>query len=747
MTNTHILRKSALAIALGLALPSAFAQESKSDQANDELEHIQILSHYDKLRTEAGSATLITEADLEKFEYDDIHRLLSKVPGVNIREEDGYGLRPNIGFRGVTPERSKKITILEDGVLIGPSPYSAPAAYYFPVITRVTAVEVFKGPAAIKYGPQTVAGTINLVTRQIPEFTEGGIDVAVGSDGYQKVHGHFGSVVNNVGFLLEGVSLKADGFKEIDGGGDSGFEKNDILAKFNYQLSEDGIDHKFGLKLSYADEVSNETYLGLTDEDFAQNPYRRYAATQPALMDTKHTQIMFSHNLEYKELSVTSRLYRNDYERAWLKLGGLLDRRLKALDALLSTILAKPEKYELEYAVITGKQDSVTDGQPEIYLNMGTNDRAYYSQGLQIDATYEFKLFDTEHKLSSGLRFHQDEIERKHFEETYGMRAGKAFNLGQDIRPTTRNVESTDAWSVYLEDQITFNALTLGLGVRGELMKMHHHENTDASNWLDKTTRIWLPGLSGFYKLNEESGLLFGVHKGFVPSAPSQTTNIELEKSINYEFGGRFNDGVTEFEVVGFFNDYSNLKESCGFSNCGNINQLDQEFNGGEVDVYGVETQFAQTYPLNLQVDIPYSFVYTYTHGEFKNSFKSVFAQWGNVTAGDSLPYVPKHQFAFNIGLESSNWKFNMAISNIAPLEEMAGTVADIDNPSEQVRAAKTDRTTTVDLSASYDFDKYGRIYAKIDNLFDEANIVSRRPYGARPGKPRQFTIGYKYQF
>ncbi|WP_411157027.1 TonB-dependent receptor plug domain-containing protein, partial [Pseudoalteromonas sp. TB51] len=121
----------------------AVSCQAVAEQKN-ELEHIQIISHNDKLRTEAGSATLIGEAQLEQFEFDDIHRILSQVPGVNIREEDGFGLRPNIGFRGVTPERSKKITILEDGVLIGPAPYSAPAAYYFPLTTRMTAVEVFK---------------------------------------------------------------------------------------------------------------------------------------------------------------------------------------------------------------------------------------------------------------------------------------------------------------------------------------------------------------------------------------------------------------------------------------------------------------------------------------------------------------------------------------------------------------------------------------------------------------------------
>lgn len=161
-------------LSLLVATPLAFAAEQEqansSEQAEQEIEYIQILGRSDKLRTESGSATLIDELELEKFDYDDIHRILAKVPGVNIRQEDGYGLRPNIGFRGVTPERSQKINILEDGVLIGPAPYSAPAAYYFPSVNRMTSVEVFKGPAAIKYGPNTVAGTLNLTTRSVPVY-------------------------------------------------------------------------------------------------------------------------------------------------------------------------------------------------------------------------------------------------------------------------------------------------------------------------------------------------------------------------------------------------------------------------------------------------------------------------------------------------------------------------------------------------------------------------------------------------
>ncbi|WP_105264959.1 TonB-dependent receptor family protein [Pseudoalteromonas sp. T1lg76] len=731
--------KLALAVSIAALGFNAAADEKKS------LEHIQIISHHDKLRTEAGSATLIGEEQLEEFEFDDIHRVLSQVPGVNIREEDGFGLRPNIGFRGVTPERSKKITILEDGVLIGPAPYSAPAAYYFPVTTRMTAVEVFKGPAAIKYGPQTVAGTLNLVSRQVPDYATGGIDLAVGGDGYNKAHGYYGDRQGNFGFLVEGLHLESDGFKELDGGGDTGFEKDDFLVKLDYQLDGERFDQRFELKLSYADELSDETYLGLTDSDYAQNPYRRYAASQPAQMDTEHTQVMFTHQLSGQDFDLTTRVYRNDYERAWLKLNGVGNT-----SASLSDILASPDVYEEQYQVITGQRDSVLAGETTYYLSMGTNDREYYSQGIQVDGNWRTALFGMDHKVSFGVRFHQDEIERNHFEDTYAMVDGFNTKVADTRHFTTENTESTDAWSVYLEDQVTLGQLTLGLGVRGELMDMEYQNDKPdfADDYQQKTTRIWLPGVSGFYQLNEDSGLLFGVHQGFVPSSPAAPVRAgedDFEKSVNYEFGGRFNDGVTRFEVIGFFNDYSNLIESCGQSNCGSQGQLDREFSGGEVDVWGVESQLAQTYPLNLHLDIPMSLTYTYTQSEFKEELFSEFVQWGHIRKGDRLPYLPTHQATLSIGLAHQDWALDMLVKYVSDMPETAGVGYEgfeLALAGEEVPA-----TTVVDLAAHYELGQYGRLYAKVDNLFDQDKIISRRPYGARPGKPRTLSIGYKYQF
>ena len=148
-------------------------------------------------------------------------------------------------------------------------------------MTRMRSVRVIKGPSSIPYGPQSIGGAVDLRTRGIPSGKErGGVDLALGSHAYRKAHAYVGIGNDRAGALVEGVHLGSGGFKELDGGGDTGFYRNEWMAKTRYLLDPSArVQNEFRLKVGYSDERSHETYLGLTDSDFRDNPRRRYRAS------------------------------------------------------------------------------------------------------------------------------------------------------------------------------------------------------------------------------------------------------------------------------------------------------------------------------------------------------------------------------------------------------------------------------------------------------------------------------------
>jgi Fe(3+) dicitrate transport protein len=62
-----------------------------------------------------GSGTFLSAEDLFDSHVVNVNEALRKVPGVFVRDEEGFGLRPNIGIRGMNPFRSTKVLFLEDG--------------------------------------------------------------------------------------------------------------------------------------------------------------------------------------------------------------------------------------------------------------------------------------------------------------------------------------------------------------------------------------------------------------------------------------------------------------------------------------------------------------------------------------------------------------------------------------------------------------------------------------------------------
>ena len=176
------------------------------------IESVTIIGSAEDLRKLPGSGQIVPNEDLLKVMDTDIQKILTAVPGVYMRTEEGYGLRPNISIRGTAIERSGKVTIMEDGVLVAPSPYTSSSAYYFPTTGRIHSVEVLKGPAAVSQGPQTIGGAINLISTPIPNAPSGKFVQELGENGMMRTHTYYGGTSGNFGALVEVHEHESDGF-------------------------------------------------------------------------------------------------------------------------------------------------------------------------------------------------------------------------------------------------------------------------------------------------------------------------------------------------------------------------------------------------------------------------------------------------------------------------------------------------------------------------------------------------------
>lgn len=704
-----------------------------SDDASDDADEVITVRH----SYIPGSAQTIGEAELQRLEYNNVHQLLSAVPGVYVREEDGYGLRPNIGMRGSGSERSAKIALMEDGVLIVPAPYAAPAAYFFPLITRMVRVDILKGPSAIEYGPNTVGGAINMRSKPVPWRQQGELDAALGGYGYNKLHASYGHASKYAGFLVESVSLGSDGFKVLDTGGNTGFAKKEVLLKARIN-SDAGADvyHELNIKLGYADEVSNETYTGLSDDDFAATPYRRYAATDLDVMDWRHRRAQLDYRVDLASgMRIKATAYRHEFSRSWLKLN-----RFNA-DRTLDEILADPTdgNNAVFYAILRGQADSTSDAE---MLLMGTNQRDFVSQGVQVIGHRFDKILGGQSTLDVGARLHQDIVDRYHIEDGYSMLDGALSAAGTETLINRDTTHTALALALYAREKWRRGRLTVTAGARTELI---HYDWTDrqmAPASADGTADyfVLIPGAGVVYRLGGSVDVLAGVHKGFVPVSPGQPPEVKPESSINYEAGVRHSAPGRALELIGFFSDYSNINGACTFSSGCLDEQIGTEFNGGSLHVMGIEAAGTVEVPVTPGLSAPIRFSYTFNRSRFRESFTSAFPLWGDVESGDEMPYLPRHQMSVHTGLTGKRGHITAALSYVSGMRDIA-------SQGQPDPARFTAGYQVLDLAAGWNIGRMGQLYVTVDNILDQAYMVSRRPFGSRPGKPRLFTVGYKNQF
>jgi len=442
--------------------------------------------------------------------------------------------------------------------------------------------------------------------------------------------------------------------------------------------------------------------------------------------------IDFSNNFK-----VVTNAYTNRFTRNWYKLDDVVfDQDKKSL----ALVLNDPATYPNHMKVFNGSVDSEDDA-----LLLKANNRIYYSRGVQTKIDHHwYGSNGSFHDIEVGARVHYDAEDRFQWEDGYSVRGGNMAMTSEGVRGAEGNrISSANAFASYALYKYKFGGLTLTPGIRYENINLQREDwgKSDVDRLADASIRenqinVFIPGIGFNYSIDQNLSIFGGVHKGFSP--PGSAPGEEAERSVNYEIGSRFGIGRFRGELIGFFNDYSNLLGS-DLAASGGTGSLDQ-FNAGEVNVSGAEVLVNYNFsdPAS-KVQTPFSLAYTWTNALFQNDFGSTQGIWGAVSEGDRVPYIPQHQLNISLGFSHQlyelnfNGRYNGSFTTRGSNGGLQDTLSLEDN-------------IVIDFSAKYHLTSQISLTANIINLFDELYAASRVPAGFRPGHPFGAYAGIQFR-
>ena len=704
-----------------------------------EMEVVEIIGSKEDAKEIAGSASVITEEDLETYEYTDIHKILSNVPGVNFRPEEGYGLRPNISIRGTYADRSGKITLMEDGVLIAPAPYSASSAYYFPTAGRIAGVEVLKGPAAISQGPYTIGGAINLLSTPIADETGGLINQEIGEDGTSRTHLHYSFVGKNAAMLIETHNWQTDGFDSIKGSNeDTGFDKDDLVIKLRLNTDADAnVYQELNIKYQDSDESSDQSYVGLADADFRRDAHARYGLSAYDNMDNNHETTSFNYIADFGNLEFSATMYENDFARNWFKVDKIDNNKVYGHGNGINNIIAAANAGEsTASAILNGTNAEAVE------IKLKNNNRAYTNEGTDLKLQYSTDV----QTLTVGYRDTEDSEDRFQVYATTPWANGQlgALTVGSDPGYSSNNrLTTAEAQAFYINEEVTMGALTVNLGFRSEDWSIVQERYTDAARSAVNTDNGYpkklsdndnsLMGFGATYYMNDTTQLFFGFHEGFTPTGGG----ADPEEADNIEIGLRYANDNTFLEAVYFDTDYQNMFGECTASGGATGScEIGDSFNAGEASISGIELIAKTEMTSASGTRYPLSAVFTSTDAEFNNTFDSDF--WGSVTAGMEIPDLPDSQLALQAGFETQD-----GLTGSATFYSYGSTCS----VASCAAGTEVDSYSVIDASLTQAINESLDVYLVVSNLTDETDVIARAPKnGARAQMPRSFLVGVRYR-
>ena len=596
-----------------------------------------------------GSGKVVTSQSIEQNHRFTINEALREVPGVHVRDEDGVGIRPNIGIRGLDPTRSRKVHIMEDGVPIMLMPYGDPSSYYFPPIFRFDRIEVLKGSGQLLYGPQTIGGVMNFITRMPSATPEGHFQVWGGNLNYLNTHFDYGGTWGKSGYLVDythsqidtprftNIRAKIDDltFKTVQELSD----RTQIMAKFNYYRENSGIGYQGLTQAEWATRGEERQTPFVNDHfDFMRLGYH---------VAVNH---MFTANL-----TSTTNLFGHYISRDWSRQNvlGAVSFGSNALPATTTAAIPANTRY--------------------------TNEREYWVWGVEPRFHYSHSILGIRAEADFGGRYMFEQSDRKQLRNLVSGIGSPSSCVGvisvaNNSCLGENNKRTTNAYAFFAQERLFLGPFTLTPGFRVEHISYDQDNRLASANngtgAYSKTnfTEV-LPGAGITYSPFKDHTLFFGAHRGMSPpqvsDAISLTTNqpVDLgpELSWTYEFGARGNlTPWAGYAITGFQMDFDNqiISQSVAGGTGATLTSAGRTQHRGAEVATRIDLLDAVT-GRNDEEDVTFDFNYTWVaQADFKGTRNSSLGGAallpGEPTtlsvSGNRLPYSPEHLISAGIG-------------------------------------------------------------------------------------------------
>jgi Fe(3+) dicitrate transport protein len=664
----------------------------------------------ESLQVIPGSVQTIDKDALENQRFFTLSEALRRIAGIYTREEEGFGLRPNISIRGTLPTRSTKVLILEDGIPLTYAPYGDNASYYHPPIERFEFVEVLKGSGQIAYGPVTVAGIVNYITPNPPQDTELSIKALGGNRDVFDGSISLGKSFRRAGFILNFTRKQGQGSRD-----NVRIGLSDFSSKITQQLDN---RNYLTFKFSHLKEDSRVTYSGLTEAEYnsnpRQNPFRNdsFNAFRTGF-STQHTSVVTAQS------SLVTTFYVNYFSRDWWRQSSNSNERPNRLGS-----------------------DPDCRGMQDLYTTCGNQGRLrdYLTWGIEPRFNANFKIGDLSNDLNFGARIHSEKQDR--------LQKNGDLPLSRDGVIVENNLRKNLAFAGFVQNRFIWKNLAITPGIRIEHIKYKRTNRLNGTTGKTALTEV-IPGLGITYNMFGNITVFAGVHRGFAPprtediiSNNGGVVDLESEKSWNYELGIRTRpfDGL-KIESTFFRMDYSN--QIIPASLAGGVGATFT--NSGKTLHQGVEILARIDSADLLKSKINFYVQTAYTNlqkAEFRGvRYSSV--NPGILITGNRLPYTPKTLLDLILGVSYKNFDGFLEKNYISrQFSDDLNTIVPTPNGQRGLIGAQN----YWNLTFNYRIEKWRTVFfMTTKNLFDKTFIVDRSR-GILPSNPRLLQMGFRWK-